>query len=139
VKDKTDGMTTRPNEIVVRTDADLEQMWRLVMGRKGPGQRSLWMVLLDEEGQLQPVIVPIDDVPLRPDSMEAELAEVITGLRDLGEPALLLSRPGPGGMTEEDRQWGRVLAPLTRWAVHLYTPSGLRVFAPDDLVRTGTS
>jgi hypothetical protein len=95
------------------------------------------MVLLDEEGQLEPVIVPIDDVPLRPDSMEAGLAEVITGLRDLGDPALLLSRPGPGGMTEEDRQWGRMLAPLTRWAVHLYTPSGLQVFAPDDLVRTG--
>ena len=127
-------MTTRLDEMVVRTDADLEQMWRLVMGKQGPGLRSLWMVLIDEEGQLQPVIVPIDDLPLQPDSMTAGLAEVLTGIRDLGEPALLLSRPGPGEMTENDRQWGRALAPLTRRAVYLYTPSRLQVFAPDDLV-----
>lgn len=132
-------MTTQLNEIVVRTHADLARMWQLVMGKQGPGLRSLWMVLLDDEGQVQPVIVPIDDVPFTPDSMTAGLAEILAGIRDLGEPALLLSRPGPAEMTEGDRRWGRALAPLTRWPVHLYTPSGIQVFAPDDLVAARTS
>jgi hypothetical protein len=129
-------MTTL-NDLVIRTNADLEPMWRLVMGREGPGLRSLWMLLLDEGGRPLPVAVPIDRVPLLPDSMADGPAEVLSGVRNLGDPVLLLSRPGPGHLTEADRQWGRVLVPLTRWAVYLYTPSGLHVMAPDDLLPSG--
>jgi hypothetical protein len=130
----TDRMTTDLNEIVIHTAVDLEHMWQLIMGREGPGLRSLWLVLLDEEGRPRPVAVPIDDIPVAPDSMARGLADVLSNLRDLGDPVLLLSRPGPNGMTEADRQWGRALAPLTRWPVHLYTGAGVRVLAPDDLM-----
>ena len=139
MKRKTDGMTTL-NEFVIRTNADLEPMWRVVMGPYPPGLRSLWMLLLDDDGRLLPVAVPIDDLPLLPDAaLAAGLAANLDGLRELGEPVLLLSRPGPRRMTEADRQWGRVLAPLTRWAVYLDTPSGLHVMAPDDLLPTRRS
>ena len=126
-------MTTELDEIVISTPADLERLWQLIMGKHGPGARSLWMVLLDEEGRPRPVVVPIDDIPRTPDCMVDGLAEVLSGMKDLGEPVLLLSRPGPDGMTDADRQWARALAPLTRWPVHLYTGAGVRIFAPDDL------
>ena len=126
-------MTTDVTEIVVRTAMDLERLWQLIMGPEGPGLRSLWMVLLDEDGRALPVVVPIEDIPVTPESLTEGLADVLSRVRDLGDPVLLLSRPGPRGVTEADRAWGRVLAPLTRWPVHLYTRAGVRVLAPDDL------
>jgi hypothetical protein len=126
-------MTTDLNEIVIHTAMDLERMWQLIMGPQGPGLRSLWMVLIDEEGRPRPVVVPIDNIPVAPGSVPTGLADVLSGLRDLGDPVLLLSRPGPEGMTQSDRQWGRALAPLTRWPVHLHTRAGVRILAPDDL------
>jgi hypothetical protein len=126
-------MATDLNEIVIHAALDLERMWQLIMGREGPGPRSLWMVLLDEERRPRPVVVPIDDIPVSPGSMARGLADVLSGLRDLGDPVLLLSRPGPDRITEADRQWGRTLAPLTRWPVHLHTRAGVRILAPDDL------
>ncbi len=127
-------MTTSLNEIHVRTPADLHEMWRLIMGTGGTAQRSLWLALLDEEGRPEPVIVPIDDVPMHPDEMLAGLREVLTDIRRFGEPVALLARPGGPGMTDADRGWARALTRLTRWPVHLYTAAGVRVFAPDDLV-----
>jgi len=126
-------MTTDLNEIVIHTATDLERMWQLIMGREGPGLRSLWMVLLDEEGRPRPVVVPIDDIPAAPGSMAGGAGRRPLGLRGLGDPVLLLSRPGPDEMTEADRQWGRALAPLTRWPVHLYTRAGVRILARGDL------
>jgi hypothetical protein len=126
-------MTPDVTDMVVRTAMDLERLWEVIMGTQGPGPRSLWMVLLDEDGRPLPVIVPIDDVPVTPGPMAEGLANVLAHLGDAGEPVLLLSRPGPSGLTEADREWGRALAPLTRWPVHLYTRAGVRVLAPDDL------
>src|SRR3954453_17495581 len=102
-------MATDLNEIVIHTALDLQRMWQLIMGREGPGPRSLWMVHLDEEGRPRPVVVPIDEIPLVPASMARGLADVLSGLRDLGDPVLLLSRPGPDGMTAADRRWGLAL------------------------------
>ncbi len=128
-------MTTNPTELQVRTPADLATVWRRVMGPWGPGLRSLWLVFLDDDGRPQPVVMPIDDMPLEPEAaLTAGLARILGEARHLGEPVLLLSRPGHAGMTDADRRWGRALAPLSRWPVHLYTSSGVRVFAPDDLL-----
>jgi hypothetical protein len=126
-------MSTDLNEIVIHTAIDLERMWQLIMSRQKPGPRSLWLVLLDEESRPRPVVVPVDDIPGAPGSMASGLADVLSGLRSLGDPVLLLSRPGADGITEADRQWGRVLAPLTRWPVQLHTRGGVRIVAPDDL------
>ena len=123
------------DDIVVRTNADLETVWRTVMGPYPPGLRSVWMLLLGDDGHLRPVAVPIDDMPAVPDpALTAGLAANLDAVRELGDPVLLFSRPGSRHMTEADRRWGRVLSGMTRWAVYLYTPSGLHVFTPDDLV-----
>jgi hypothetical protein len=129
----TAGMTTNLNEMQIHTQMDLERMWQLIMGDPPPGLRSLWLVLLDDEARPQPVVVPIDDIPQAPGALVQGLADVLAGLKDHGEPVLLLSRPGPTGVTENDREWGVALAPLTRWPVHIYTPAGVRILAPDDL------
>jgi hypothetical protein len=126
------------DDIVVRRNADLETVWRTVMGAYPPGLRSVWMLLLDDEGRLRPVAVPIDGMPSVPDPALTEgLAVNLRAVRKLGDPVLLFSRPGPSRMTEADRQWGRVLTQMSRWAVYLFTPSGLHVFTPDDLVTSG--
>ncbi len=126
-------MTSDLNEMEIHTQADLESMWQLIMGTPPPGLRSLWMVLIDEDARPRPVVVPIDDIPQEPGAVVEGLGNVLAGLRQFGEPVLLLSRPGPTGVTENDREWGRALTPLTRWPVHLYTRAGVRVLAPDDL------
>lgn len=126
-------MTGDLNDMVIHTQIDLERMWEVIMGSPPPGLRSLWMVLLDDEARPQPVVVPIDDIPMAPGAVPRGLADVLAGLKDFGDPVFLLSRPGPNGVTAADREWGRALAPLTPWPVHLYTRAGVRILAPDDL------
>lgn len=128
-------MTTDLNAIQVRTPADLHEMWRVIMGAGGTARRSLWVALLNDDGWPRPVVIPIDDMPLDlDDELAAGLHRNLDGLRQFGEPVLLLARPGPLHMTDRDRRWARMLAPMTRWPVHLYTTAGVSVFAPDDLV-----
>ena len=132
----------RPEETYVRTAAELTDLWRGLMGRDGFGRRSLWTIFFYPEGRLSPVVSPIDDVPEEPDdllvgNLANVVAEVISDLR--GTVAFLLSRPGPGYMTDGDRRWARTLrASLARdlspWPVHLGTRDRIHVFAPDDLI-----
>lgn len=112
------------------------------MGPGGFATSSLWMVFLDDERRLTPVIVPIEDIPTEPDEVAARnLAQIIRELlRDgaAASVALLLSRPGPRAMTGADRRWAQALrdamAGLPMWPVHLATRGHVQVFAPDDLV-----
>lgn len=112
------------------------------MGPGGFGTASVWMVFLDDESRLSPVIVPIDDLPAEPDDQfVGNLAHMVGDLlRDgaAASVALLLSRPGPRAMTDADRRWARALrdamGELPMWPVHLATRGQVQVFAPDDLV-----
>jgi hypothetical protein len=112
------------------------------MGPGEFGRSSIWVVFLDADGVVQPVIVPIEDVPPEPDAVVVRnLARVIADAFDDGSGAsvaLLLSRGGPVGMTDADRRWARALVDgfrgLTRWPVHLATRDRVQVFAPDDLI-----
>ena len=129
-------MPISPHDAIVRTSADLFSLWQSLMGEGGFGRRTLWLVFMYDDGQVSPVIVPIQDIPARPDALVANLGAVIAGLRDDGvnSVAMLLSRPGPRAMTDADRAWARTLTPLTPWPVHLATADDLQVFAPDDLI-----
>jgi hypothetical protein len=126
----------------VRTSADLFALWQRLMGHGGFGRSSIWVVFLDADGVVQPVIMPIDDIPPEPDGVAVRnLARVVADVFDDGtgaSVALLLSRPGPAGMTDADRRWARALLDgfrgLTRWPVHLATRDRVQVFAPDDLI-----
>lgn len=112
------------------------------MGPGGFATSSLWMVFLDDDSRLTPVIVPIEDIPAEPDEQfVGNLAYIIGDLLSdsaAASVALLLSRPGSRAMTEADRRWARALREaldeLPMWPVHLATRDNVQVFAPDDLV-----
>jgi hypothetical protein len=135
-------MTPPPPLTVIRTHADLFALWQALMGPGGFRIASVWLVFLDEDNRVQPVIMPIDDLPPEPDQpFLRNLARVVADLVDQGcasSVALLLSRPGGSAMTESDRRWARSLRAelgneLAVWPVHLATCDSIRVFAPDDL------
>jgi hypothetical protein len=129
----------RPEDIRIHGNADLYELWCELMGPWGFAQRSVWLIFLTHDGGLHPVIVPIDDVPPRPDDetlagLGAITAEVAAA-GPVDSVAALLSRPGSSRMTAGDRAWARGLAPLTpRWPVHLATAGQVRVFSADDLI-----
>ncbi|MGN6608131.1 MAG: hypothetical protein ACTHMS_14105 [Jatrophihabitans sp.] len=137
-------MTLRPpDETFVRTDHDLFDLWRDLMGTEGFGTRSLWHVFLGPDGRLEPVVVPIDDLPATPDTeVLATFAGILHDLRDevgWASMAVLLSRPGPGTMSAGDRAWARAVGVAyarlgPRWPMHLATRGHVRLFAPDDLI-----
>lgn len=126
----------------VRTPADLHALWRRLMGSGGFGCASIWVAFLAADGVVQPVLMPVDDIPSEPDhGAVRNLARVVADVVDDGtgaSVALLLSRGGPSGMTDADRRWARALVEgfrgLTRWPVHLATTDRVQVFAPDDLI-----
>jgi hypothetical protein len=111
------------------------------MGPGGFSVASIWLVFLDEDNRVQPVILPIDDIPYEPDQvLLRNLARIVTDLATEGSissVATLISRPGGSAMTDGDRRWARALraelGDLPVWPVHLATRDSVRVFAPDDL------
>jgi hypothetical protein len=132
-----------PHETIIRNSAELTELWRDMMGRGAFATRSVWHVFLEDGGHMNPVVVPIDDIPAEPDEQflhnlgwimrEATLDSEIVAL------AVLLSRPGPAQMTAEDRRWARGLrsafgSELCPWPIHLATRGRIQVFAPDDLI-----
>lgn len=131
-------------DLPVRSDADLLERWRLLMGPGGFARRSLWLLWFDAAGRQSPVVVPIDDVPARPepamlDGLMAVAGGVLAEHAPGGCVAMALSRPGPAGATSDDLAWGRALAeqarrtalPLRR--VHLATCDLVRALPPDDV------
>ena len=95
--------TSRP---IIHTQADLEDAWRLLMEPLGFSRRSLWLLFIDTDDRPVPQITEIEDIPPVLDAedrlgLQRLLVEVGgTGLR----PAFLISRPGPGGPTDDDRR-----------------------------------
>ncbi|WP_426560330.1 hypothetical protein ACPPVT_11505 [Angustibacter sp. McL0619] len=137
-------MTTSPFDRRVRTDDDLREHWQSLMGPDGFGRRSLWLAFFDAGAVPVPTLVPIDDIPERPvPELGQSLDHIAAELRattDVDSVAVLLTRPGGGGMSEADREWARFLydstALASRWPVHLGTAGQVRVFAPDDLIES---
>lgn len=123
----------RPADYPPITDVDgLRQRWRSLVGTERFGRRSLWLIFLDAEGIQLPIVMPIDDVPARPDrTMLAGLGEILGQVRiadrHVASVAMLLSRPGDDAATAADWTWarelGRVLsrAGMPTWPLHLAT------------------
>jgi hypothetical protein len=134
-----------PHRTVIRSDVELLDLWQILIGAGGFAKRSLWLLFLDEDGRPQPVIVPIDDIPERPECRLIDsVASIVAGLTSTGEVAsvaLLLSRPGPQQMTDDDRTWARALRAhetiSRRWPIHLATTDHMQAFGADDLVPSG--
>ncbi len=105
----------------LRTQTDLEDAWRHLMGPLGFSSPSLWFVLITADDELFPHVTQIDEAatPPSPDEV-AGLADLMAELRDEFAPggriAFLRSRPGRRGITAEDRAWARALYDVGRHA-----------------------
>lgn len=85
--------------------------------------RKLWFMLLDRHGRQVPVLIPLEDIPMRPEPGDLALfAGTLAALLEEHAPGgsviLTLERPGPAAPTPSDRDWGTELrasfAPVVR-------------------------
>jgi hypothetical protein len=106
---------TTTHRTLVRSQADLEAVWKVLMGRQtaggGFGGHSLWLLLIDSDDVPAPQVIEITDAVEPPDDfMVSSLAVFLEHLsEDAPRFAFLRSRPGHGGLTAEDRAWARSL------------------------------
>lgn len=136
-------MTYQP---VIRTQADLEGVWRFLMQPLGFGGESLWFVHIAADGTMLPHVTQVEQLPASPDAEQVSdfvgfLHEVITQEGDVGERvAFLRSRPGRGGPTARDRAWAAALVLACRRVglpcevVHLATDLDVMPLPGEDLV-----
>jgi hypothetical protein len=129
----------------IHTPQDMYRTWRALMGELGFGRRLLWFGFVSDAGRMAGQLHQVEGLPGEPDALR--LDELMRICRDQveiiverGSVAFLLSRPGPGRMTDDDRRWARELAAAATRAgvrlqpIHLATDEALRVFAADDLI-----
>jgi hypothetical protein len=135
------AMTEEPFRPVVRTQIDLERLWRRLMSPLGFSGHTLWMVVIQNDRPVPQVmeIVEADEPPEADDVVTfAGLLEhlVMPGLRF----AFLRSRPGRGRPDANDRAWARALHDAGRRAgavvdvVHLAHDDDVLPIVLDDLL-----
>jgi hypothetical protein len=134
-------MNESPFAPVVRTQSDVEQMWRRLMMPLGFGSTTLWMVMIEGERPL-PRVLELDDMP---DSPDEDSARALAGLlENLASPqlccAFLRSRPGAGRPDTNDLAWAQTLYAAGRLAgvhlavIHLAHDHDVMPLPMDDLV-----
>lgn len=102
-----------PGVLVPDATAALELMLRLV-GPERAGPPALWFALLDAERRLLPVVLPLADVPLRPDVAAARqvvhvLAAVLEREAPGGSVVVAVVRAAGGDQGSFERAWGHAL------------------------------
>ena len=126
-------MTTPPlADAPIRSAADLTDRWRTLLDPPEFTARSLWLTWLGADGRQLPVVVPVEDVPQRPDpALLVGLREVHGGvlhdqLGATGHLALALCRPGDPAITEDDDAWADALRSVLddeqtggSWSLHV--------------------
>ncbi|MGI8675667.1 MAG: hypothetical protein ACR2JT_01895 [Nocardioidaceae bacterium] len=136
----------RPEDMrPVRSQADLWRYWRALMGPLGFSERLLWLQFLEPDGRVTPSLTQITELPRVPDARLVDnlmmlCHRVCRDNLEGGSVAVLLSRPGPAGITADERIWAQrltdaaVLAEVPLWPVHVANDQVLVVIPPDDLV-----
>ncbi|GAA1478204.1 hypothetical protein GCM10009623_26500 [Nocardioides aestuarii] len=104
-------MTFRP---IIRTQQDLEDAWRELMGPLGFTRTSIWLMLIEADGTPIPQLSKIEAPVAVPIAAELDaFTDMVGGLvREFvpgGRVAFLRSRPGAPGLTVEDRAWAQAL------------------------------
>ena len=132
-------MTASPVDLPpLTTDEEVLDRVRTVVGAACTQQ--LWIMFVDGDGRQSPVVVPIAELPQRPEARGlAGLARVLRGLRaelvtDRGPGAVIFTRERTGADTvlDADREWAAALAEVCRTAgvalraTVLSTPGGVR-------------
>ena len=135
----------QPYAPVIRSQADLEQVWRELMEPLGFSTHSLWMMFLRADGTPLPQLSEVEDCVDPPtEHEEAGLVRLLTSLHgemQRGERVVFLrSRPGRGGPGPDDLAWARALYAACRAAevetdvVHLATDDLLVPLPMDEVL-----
>lgn len=97
----------------IHSPEDLRQRWRALMGPLGFGERLLRFGFVGPDRRLLKVL---SDMPIGLNPASTPLENLMTALSvlvaDVGEGstvALLLTRPGVGGISNADRRWSAAL------------------------------
>jgi hypothetical protein len=97
----------------VHSAADLRQRWRALMGPLGFGERLLWIGFVGRDRRLYKTMTQIP-LPPRPrrdyvDDVLVRLHWILYEFEPGTNAALLLTRPGGGGISQTDQQWAALL------------------------------
>ncbi len=126
------GVTTPSlTDVPIRSSLALTRRWVDVLQPPVFGGRSLWLTWLGTDGHQAPVVVPIDDLPVRPD--RARLSSLLDVHRQVADHladaeahlAMALCRPGEPAVTTDDAAWASTLHELLddaldgTWSLHL--------------------
>ncbi|MBX9243540.1 hypothetical protein ICW40_01805 [Actinotalea ferrariae] len=135
-------MTTPSLPTTVRSQADLELFWRTAMEPLGFSRPALWITFI-RDGEPSGVLIEITDLPRTPQVEDldgfAAMLDGIAAEHPGASAAILLARPGRGGVTGRDRTWAAGLRAAAERAhvafepVHLATDDTLVPVTPDDL------
>ncbi len=131
----------------VRTQADLERLWRTLMEPLGFSSGALWVLAIDGDDQPTKVLMEIRDEGVEPTPEEvttfgAFLAHLSPEVPDGSRWAFLRCRPGRGGATSTDRALVAALVAGCRQAgvatdvVHLATDDTLVPLPYDELAQS---
>ena len=123
--DRPHGVTIRGRLLrmtfdpTIRTQQDLEDAWRHLMGPLGFSGHSIWLMLIDADGHPVPHLTQIEQADHPPGPAElAGLADLIAQLVAEfvpgGSVAFLRTRPGLPGLTTDDRAWATALYEVHR-------------------------
>jgi hypothetical protein len=137
------------SQVPVITDADVLTRVDVIIEPEARKPLTLWVFFLNPDGTQPMVIMPIDDIPERPDVDDGEFVfQMLSHLYGPDSPGgsliLTISRDGPISMTEGDRCWLRALrhgvaeyaAPVRMFC--LATPEGVRELGPAGMATSGT-
>jgi hypothetical protein len=97
----------------LQTDDDVLRRVDLLLDDDARQLRSVVLLFLAAGGVQMPVVVPIDDVPERPDPLLVSsacwiIAEALAE-HEGGSAVVVLTRPGAGQVEDADRRWCRLL------------------------------
>ncbi len=126
----------------LRTTSDVLHRVDLLLGEPARQLRSIVLLFLDGEGRQLPVVVPIDDLPERPDPLLIgnlcwTIGEALTQYPG-GSAVVVLTRPAAGQVSDADRCWARNISRSARERgapirmLCLATSSGVFRLTPDE-------
>ncbi len=132
------------DELTIRSQADLQRMWELLMQPLGFRSTSLWVTFVGSDQRPTRLLVEITESESLPSLPEvANLFDVLQQIIDEDPDdltvAFLITHPGRDGTTEFDRQLSaRLLAGahdsgISLLPIHVADDVAVRAVTPDDL------
>lgn len=141
--DSTSGVPGIDLTAPLSTDQDVISRIDRLVDQDSRRHRSLWLFFLSGDGIQLPAVVPIDDVPERPDALLVGnlcgvIADVLGDVAPAGCAVVTLARPGGETVEDSDRDWFRSLHRFARERgaairlICLATQAGVRQLTIDD-------